>query len=357
MMDRKVSWLFFSFFFSAALFSEDIEIQKVFGPEVPGRYKHPASITQLDNGDLYLVYHGGAGEYADDTAVFGARQKSGETTWEAPHPVADTPFHGDGNAVIWQAPDGVVWLFYVTRYGPTWSSSRINAKISRDGARTFSDSFVLAFEPGMMVRNRPIVLSDGDYLLPMYHEVGEDPELVSSDCTSLFLRYGMKDKRWSETNRICSRLGNIQPGVVQLTRDDLVCYSRRGGDYNPRPDGFLVRSESHDGGKSWAPGNDSRFPNPNAAVDFLKLQNGHLLLIFNDSMSDRTPLAAAISTDGDKTYPYRRNIISGPDSFAYPYAVQARDGKIHLVFTSDERTVIRHAVFEEGAILGKAAGK
>jgi hypothetical protein len=74
-------------------------------------------------------------------------------------------------------------------------------------------------------------------------------------------------------------------------------------------------------------------------------------------MGERTPLSAAISTDGDKTYPYRRTIISGPGSFAYPFAIQSQDGKVHLVFTSDERTVIRHAVFEEGAILGKAAGK
>ena len=26
---------------------------------------------------------------------------------------------------VWQAPDGVVWLYYVVRYGDTWSSSRI----------------------------------------------------------------------------------------------------------------------------------------------------------------------------------------------------------------------------------------
>lgn len=48
--------------------------ERVFGPEVKtGPYKHPASIAAFDNGDLYLVYYGGAGEYATDTSVYGSR--------------------------------------------------------------------------------------------------------------------------------------------------------------------------------------------------------------------------------------------------------------------------------------------
>ena len=70
-------------------------------------------------------------------------------------------------------------------------------------------------------------------------------------------------------------------------------------------------------------------------------------------MDDRTPLTVAISTDQDKSYPNRRNIATGKDSFAYPYVIQAKDGKIHLVYTSEVRSVINHAVFEEAAILKK----
>ena len=60
----------------------ELTITRVFGPEVPtGPYKHPASMTELKNGDLYLVYYGGEGEYATDTAVFGSRLKRGEAKW------------------------------------------------------------------------------------------------------------------------------------------------------------------------------------------------------------------------------------------------------------------------------------
>jgi len=87
-------------------------------------------------------------------------------------------------------------------------------------------------------------------------------------------------------------------------------------------------------------------------VEFLRLRSGHLLLIYNDSMTGRTPLTAALSTDGDRTYPYKVNLAEGRNSYAYPFATQGRDGRIHLVFTSDQRTVVHHAVFEESALMG-----
>jgi len=335
--------------------ADDITITKVYGTELPGRYKHPASITELDNGDLYIAYYGGGGEYKDDSCVWGGRLEKGKTQWTKPVVIADTPFRGEGNPVIWQAPDGTVWLFYVQRYGDTWSDARVKGKISNDGAKTWSDSFVVAFEKGMMARGRPIVLNSGEYLLPLYHETGQDRERTAPDTASLFLRYDPKTQTWTETNRIRSRTGNLQAEPVQITDDYLVAYCRPGGDFRPSKNRYIVRSESHDGGKTWSEGRDSQFPNPNAAVSFIKLQNGHLLLLYNNSMLRRSPLTAAISTDNDKTYPYRRNIAEGNNTFAYPMAIQTRDGKIHVVYTTNERTTIMHAMFEESVILSYRA--
>jgi predicted neuraminidase len=325
-----------------------LRIERVFGPEVPtGRYKHPASLTELANGDLYLVYYGGDGEYAPGTAVFGSRLRKGTTTWPAPRAIARDPFRSLGNAVVWQAPDGTVWLFYVVRFGDTWSTSRIQAKISHDNAETWSDAFMISLEEGMMVRNRPIVLASGDYLLPVYQEKGHDTETIGPDSTSLFLRYDRNKKEWAPTGRIKSARGNIQPAVVELSPGRLVAYCRRGGGYGPTTTGFVVRSESHDDGATWEEGRDSAFPNPNSAVEFLKLKSGALLLVYNASMTDRTPLTAALSVDGDKTYPSRRNIAEGRNSYTYPIGFQASDGLIHIVYTSDQRSVINHAVFSE----------
>jgi predicted neuraminidase len=336
----------------SVLVGGELRVERVFGPEVPtGPYKHPACLTELGNGDFYLVYYGGRGEYARDTAVFGSRLRKGTSQWEPPRVVARDPFRSVGNAVVWQAPGGLVWLFYVVRFGDTWSDSRIQVKVSGDDALTWSDPSLLALEAGMMVRNRPIVLADGHYLLPVYHETGHDPEFVGPDSTSLFLRFDPKARTWTESGRISSPKGNIQPAVVEVSDRDLVAYCRRGGGYDPKTVGYLVRAESHDGGRTWSEGRDSTFPNPNAAVDFLKLRSGRLLLVYNDSMRGRTPLTAAISGDLDKSYPFKRNIAEGPGAFAYPIALQARDGKIHVVFTSERRTVVNHAVFDEEWVL------
>jgi predicted neuraminidase len=288
-----------------------------------------------------------------ETSVFGSRLAKGSSVWTKPEAIARNPFHSMGNPVVWEAPDGVVWLFFVVRPGTTWSTSRIMAKISRDGARTWSDPFVIIWEAGMMVRSRPIALLDGGYLLPIYHETGADTEFTAPNTSSLFLRFHPSTKKWTESNRVHSRLGNLQPAVVQLSDKHLLAHCRRGGDYEPGDDGNVVRTESHDGGTTWSAGTETDFPNPNAAVELIRLRNGHLLFVYNHSANDRTPLTAAISTDNGRTFPHKRNIAEGEGDFAYPSALESQDGSIHITYTSDERTVIRHAILREEAILGQ----
>lgn len=352
-MKLRILFLAAVLFASIAYAEDDVQIERLFGPELPGPYKHPASITELENGDLYVAYYCGEGEYAVDTAVWGSRLVKGESTWREPKIIADTPWRSEGNPVIWQAPDGLVWLFYVNRYGDTWSTSRVKAKVSKDGAYTWSDSFMVTMDEGTMVRGRPIVLSTGEYMLPVYIETGHDTELVGGDTASFFMRFNPKTKNWNQTEYIHCDNGNLQPQVEQITDDYFICYMRRAGGYEPTTDGWMLRSESHDGGWTWTGAEKTSFKNPNAAVDFLKLQSGNLLLVFNDNMNDRTPLTLALSTDGDQTYAYKRDILTGENTFAYPYAIQTRDGKIHIVYTTDNRTVVMHAVLDESAILNE----
>lgn len=340
--------------------SAELSIEKVVGPETPGgTYKHPASIEELPNGDLYIAYHGGEGEYDRDTAVFGSRLPKGSTKWSQPKPIADTPNRGDGNAVIWQEPDGLTWLFYVSRYGETWSDSIIKYKYSKDGAETWSDPEIISFVKGLMVRSRPIQLSGGDFLLPIYHERGTDKEQVGKASTSLFARFSKKTKGWTFTEEIHSRLGNIQPSVVQLDGNHFLAFCRRGGGYGHVPDGYIVKTESRDGGLTWSPGADTKFPNPNSAIDLTKLRNGHLVMIYNDSFyGERMPLTVRTSTDNGKTWPHVRNIVNKPgDDAAYPYMIESADGHIHGVYTSQERTVINHFVLEEADITSQGKGK
>ena len=136
----------------------------------------------------------------------------------------------------------------------------------------------------------------------------------------MFARYDNDKKSWSFTDKIHSRFGNIQPSVVALDDDRLLAFCRRGGGYGPLADGYMVRTESRDGGRTWSPGVDTEFPNPNAAIDLIKLANGHLALIYNDSFEgERMPLTMRISTDGGQTWPAAQMVNKPGDDAAYPY--------------------------------------
>ena len=131
-----------------------------------------------------------------------------------------------------------------------------------------------------------------------------------------------------------------------------MAFCRRGGGYEPDEVGYIVRSESRDGGQTWTKGADTVYPNPNAAVDLIKLKSGNLLMAYNHHMSERDPLALALSKDGGKSFPYRIDVAKGGTrDFAYPYLWQTKDGRIHLTFTSKERSTINHAVFDESDLL------
>src|SRR5438552_8128871 len=74
---------------AAAEAPAEIVTERVLGPEVKTPYNHPASITELANGDLYIAYYGGPGEYSNASTVYGTRLHKGQTKWTMP--VAITP--------------------------------------------------------------------------------------------------------------------------------------------------------------------------------------------------------------------------------------------------------------------------
>jgi predicted neuraminidase len=347
----------------------------VAGEETPtGRYKHPAAITELANGDLYLAWYGGDGEYAANTGVYGTRldaraaaatpSPTRRAPWSSPALLARDPFRSVGNPVVWQAPardgkPGLVWLFYVVRFGDTWSEGRIAAKISSDGAHTWSDASVISLERGTLVRGKPIVLSDGRYFLPVYREAGEDREFVGEDTVSFGLLYDPKTGAWTRGGNIVSRLGNLQPAPAEVAPGHLIAFCRRGGGYGERPDAWTVYAESRDAGLTWIQGREltDLFPNPNAAVDLLTLHNGHLLLVYNHSKGSRSPLSLALSIDNGQTWKTGLDIGTGRRDFAYPYAIQTADQRIHLIYTTNGRKEIHRMVFREEDIANNFTGE
>ena len=249
-----------------------------------------------------------------------------------------------------------MWLFYITNYGPDLvhlshqiqALQRSSPNLDRfrhvglragfDGPRPADRAQRRRLSPARLSRDRRRPGADRRGYV----------QLFSSATTA-------KTKTWTESNRIFSANGNLQPAPVQITDNYLIAYCRPGGDFEPNTRRFVIRSESRDGGNTWTKGENSQFPNPNSAIDFIKLAKWPSTgLVFNDTnVDDRMPLTVAISTDNDRSYPHRRNIVNKPgDTAAYPVAIQTRDGKIHVIYTSENRQVVNRATFDESAILG-----
>jgi predicted neuraminidase len=91
-------------------------------------------------------------------------------------------------------------------------------------------------------------------------------------------------------------------------------------------------------------------PNPGSGLDGVRLENGHWLLVYNDTVNGRNSLAVSISDDEGKTWKWTRHLEKHQQgSYHYPSVVQGRDGTIHAVysyFVAGGKSM-KHAAFNE----------
>jgi predicted neuraminidase len=301
---------------------------------------HSSSVIELGNGDLLCSWFAGSQEAAKDVAVVHSRKAAGAEVWTKPAVLADDPTRPEGNSVLFHAPNGRIWLFYATMYGhDEWDTCKVKCKWSDDKGQTWSEPVILRDELGYLPRNHPIVLDNGDWLLPIYDE---------RTWTSLMMISTDRGRTWFDSEEIVApgHPGNIQPTVVQLADGSLLALMRRGG-----PPPVLWASRSYDRGRTWSEPINSSLPNPNAAAEMVRLANGHLVLAFNNVTHDRNLLTLAVSTDEGKTWPYKRDLENhDTGEFSYPSIIQARDGAIHVTYTYN-RVNIKHAALNEEWIM------
>jgi len=309
----------------------------IFAPHSVPKYPscHASTLVELPGGELLAAWFAGSEEGASDTAELGARRAPGATLWTAPTVLVDTPGKSDGNSVLHLDRKNRVWIFYVTKERdrePQWAQCRVKYRISTDGGHTFGPERILREELGWMVRNKPIDLANGDLLLPLYDERNWSSLMdISTD----------DGATWAPSAPLAGQGGNIQPTVVQLSDGSLLAFMRTGS-----PHHLLWKSTSRDNGRTWSPLVETDFPNPNSACDMVRLRNGHLALVWNDSPRDRSPLTVALSSDEGRTWPYRRHLETARGEFSYPAVIQTCDGLIHVTYTY-RRTSIKHVAFNE----------
>lgn len=311
---------------------------------IPGRPScHAGTILELPSGEFLAAFYAGTREGAPDVAVLTVRLRSELDDWSELTTVIDTPGKSEGNPVLHADTYGHVWLFYVTQQEPGWDYVLLYAMKSEDEGRTWEEPVLLSQEQGWMVRNKPIRLSSGRTVLPCYDEVNwRGFCLVSDDeCVT-----------WRKSGWMEGPVTVIQPTLIERPDGSLFALLRNGAPEDRPEQRVLWQSVSTDGGMSWSVCEPTELPNPDSGADMAGLDNGNTVLVYNDTKKGRSPLTVALSEDGGRTWPIRRNLETEPAEFSYPAVIQHLDGNMNALYTY-KRTHMKHVIFDEAWVRGE----
>jgi predicted neuraminidase len=308
---------------------------------------HAANLYQLRDGDILCVWFSGTWEGNSGVGIVMSRLPKGSDRWGPTKLIDRKEGVSYQNPVLFQEPDGTLDLYH-TEQGA--GAGEANAKVlhlaSKDDGKTWSSPEVLFDKPGSFVRHPMVVMPNGVWILPMdivnSEGIGKGAENNYS-ITQVSADHG---KTWKECFMAGSK-GKVQPTVVHVGPQELLAFLRS------RASDFIYRSTSSDG-CTWTPATPTTLPNNNASVQLFRLQDGHLVLAFDNSNTVRKPLAVALSEDGGATWPWVRNIeqgrpgygseeqkpkAPGREEYSYPSIMQSREGTIYVAFTYRRQTI------------------
>ncbi|MEN6458563.1 MAG: sialidase family protein [Thermoguttaceae bacterium] len=282
--------------------------------------QHPrngeADILPLANGDLLLVYGRWSSDGGKLGSDFGAAElwsktsHDGGKTWGEDRVVVPN----EGKLTTFEAgllrlPRNGILLSYCVK--DSSEDCSICFRKSFDEGRTWSERSRYQIPTtekytGYTGQNnaRLVRLANGRILLPVFDGYVRGTVLLS------FVLYSDDDgKTWKKSGDVDIRklapgntFGAAEPAVVELKDGRVMMLLRTNL-------GFIAKSYSSDGGKTWSPPVAIKgLVSPNSPASVKRIpQTGDLLLVWNNSNSEeRRPLNSAISKDDGETWGHVR---------------------------------------------------
>lgn len=349
----------------------------------PTVQNHAANLSLLPDGTLACVWFGGTMEGMGDISIYMSRLASGSDVWSAPEKMSDDPQKSEQNPMLFNAPDGKVWLLYTSQTSGHQDGAVVKCRISSDGGKTFGEVSTLCDVPGTFVR-QPIVVNDrGEWLLPVFRCIGVPGARWSGDVdTAAVLVSNDAGASWT-MHDVPDSIGAVHMNIVPLGGDEMVAV------YRNRFSEQVLRSRSHDGGRNWSAPEPTDLPNNNSSVQAVRTSDGRIAVVYNHanaSMSEdrrlslydeiagdeaetaaevvepvgrkavwgvpRAPLSLAFSSDSGESFGGRVDLETGDGfcltnnskdglnrEFSYPSILASPDGAIHVAFTYFRRAI------------------
>ncbi|HCO84819.1 MAG TPA: sialidase [Arenibacter sp.] len=297
-----------------------------------------ASTVEVSNGTVIASWFGGTEEKNDDVGIWVSRKTGG--SWSTPKEVVNG-VQEDGsrypcwNPVLFKPKDQPLILFYKVGPSPTeWWGLYMT---SNDDGKTWSKPIHLPEGILGPIKNQPIQLANGEILSPSSTEDDTDGWKIHLELSS------DNGKTWSKTQPLNDgkEFGAIQPVVLNYGNGKLQLLSRTENE-------LVTQNWSSDYGITWSKMTATSLPNPNSGIDGVSLKDGRQLLVYNPTgknWGDRVPLSLALSNDGTNwkrvldLEPLRENTDKEGEEYSYPTMIQAPDGKVHIVYTWNRKTV------------------
>jgi predicted neuraminidase len=332
------------------------------GKALPGtqRDNHASTVVELKDGDIMAAWFGGTMEGAPDVAIYGSRLHGG--AWSAPVELARADNLACWNPVLFHGNDGRLWLYY--KYGTKPSAWKGARKWSRDEGLTWSAAERLPEGILGPIKDKPLVMNNGVIVSGSSVENGKWAAWIerSADDGKSWTSFGpitvpdsldVPDENAQAASAEVqppaddadegahtkhyppakTTVGIIQPSVVWLGEHHLRFYAR-GHTRSAR----IVAADSMDDGKTWEYVRFIDLPNPNSGIDAVRLKDGRVVLIFNNSYNTRTPLNLAVSTDGERFTTFM-TLENGQGQYSYPAIVQASNGDLLMTYSWRRQTI------------------
>ncbi|MBI5388421.1 MAG: exo-alpha-sialidase [Verrucomicrobia bacterium] len=300
---------------------------------------------------LYTQFYGGAGDESPARLVRIESDDGGRTWSREPKVVVENQAGANVVSVsLLRLQSGRLALFYLVKN--SLLDCRPVMRLSTDEAETWSAPQPVGAAPGYFVLNndRVVQLKSGRLVVPVafHRNKASDPKNYRSlDMRGIALWYLSDDEgqTWREADTwwaLPARTGTgfHEPGVVELADGRLFSWMRT-------DQGTQFGCTSADAGKNWPLPEKTALASPVSPASIKRLPGSEdLLAIFNDhsgqftfSKGKRTPLVAALSSDGGKTWLRRKLLESDPDGWYCYTSMHFTDDAVLLAYCAGDSKV------------------
>jgi|UniRef100_UPI0037851989 hypothetical protein len=299
-------------------------------------------------------FTGGTHEPQPENTVVLSQSDDGGKTFSAPQAMG-LPLN-DGtrcyDPCLWIDPKGRLWYLFnrsvkdSTRHG-------VYARICDAPDATppvWGAEFRVGFDSPFSFRmNKPIVLSSGEWVLPVVHALeplagwaGFDPKQVFGAAISTD-----EGKTWKLHGAVKTEKAGLENMIVELKDGRLWMLIRT--------EKVLWESHSSDKGRTWTKGRPTTIATPHSRFFIRRLASGHLLLVNHYKFTGRSHLTAQLSTDDGATW-NDGLLLDERSGVSYPDGVQDKDGLIWITYDRDRGgagDILLAKFKEEDVIAGK----